>query len=231
VVCEMIESSGGRILTATPHQADPHPQKGFAKPGRHNTEVGIVMVIARQRRSTTQTARHVIRLKNLHHFLRSLHPARLPDVPRITRRGDYRPLRTERWGDPMATHGEIQRPPVGRINGRLRGELHGRRQTRTSTVRSRPNPLPFDHQPVRIAAEVPRRSGHPLDARAAAVAARARLAHNDDDAVSRRVHRIETGKHGRCSESIGQCCIGFRGRHSLRSFGQLQRRSGFLHLS
>jgi hypothetical protein len=28
----------------------------------------------------------------------------------------------------MATHGEIQRPPVGKINGRLRGELHGHRQ-------------------------------------------------------------------------------------------------------
>jgi hypothetical protein len=28
----------------------------------------------------------------------------------------------------MATRGEIQWPPVGRINGRLRGELHGRRQ-------------------------------------------------------------------------------------------------------
>ncbi len=28
----------------------------------------------------------------------------------------------------MATHGEIQWPPVGRINGRLRGESHGRRQ-------------------------------------------------------------------------------------------------------
>ncbi len=27
----------------------------------------------------------------------------------------------------MATHGEIQWPPVGRFNGRLWGELHGRR--------------------------------------------------------------------------------------------------------
>jgi pimeloyl-ACP methyl ester carboxylesterase len=42
---------------------------------------------------------------------------------------ESRPLRTEPWGDPMATHGEIQWPPVGRINGRLWGELHGRRHT------------------------------------------------------------------------------------------------------
>ena len=28
----------------------------------------------------------------------------------------------------MAAHGEIQWPPVGRFNGRLWGELHGRRQ-------------------------------------------------------------------------------------------------------
>jgi hypothetical protein len=27
----------------------------------------------------------------------------------------------------MAAHGEIQWPPVGRFNGRLWGELHGRR--------------------------------------------------------------------------------------------------------
>jgi hypothetical protein len=28
----------------------------------------------------------------------------------------------------MATHGENRRPPPGKINGRLRGESHGRRQ-------------------------------------------------------------------------------------------------------
>jgi hypothetical protein len=35
--------------------------------------------------------------------------------------------------------------------------------TRTPSVRSSPSPLPFDHQPVRTAAEVPRPSGHPHD--------------------------------------------------------------------
>jgi hypothetical protein len=36
----------------------------------------------------------------------------------------------------MATHGEIQRPPVGRFNGRLWGEWHGRRQSSGPAVRN-----------------------------------------------------------------------------------------------
>jgi len=34
----------------------------------------------------------------------------------------------------MATHGEIQWPPVGRFSGRLRGEFHGRRHLWTISV-------------------------------------------------------------------------------------------------
>ena len=37
----------------------------------------------------------------------------------------------------MATHGEIQWPPVGRINGRLRGELHGRRHSSSTPSKMR----------------------------------------------------------------------------------------------
>ena len=41
----------------------------------------------------------------------------------------------------MATHGEIRWPPVGRFNGRLWGELHGRRQCAGVDHRS-----PVDHE-------------------------------------------------------------------------------------
>jgi putative transposase len=43
--------------------------------------------------------------------------------------------------------------------------------TRKSTVKSRPKALPFDEQPVRTAAKVPRRSGHPRGSQACAHAA------------------------------------------------------------
>src|SRR3954454_13779356 len=48
---------------------------------------------------------------------------------RDTRR--CRPLRTERWGDPMAAHGENRWPPVGTFSGRLWGDSHGGRPRRS----------------------------------------------------------------------------------------------------
>jgi hypothetical protein len=94
-------------------------------PGRHPVRNRLV-ITASERRRTTQRACRVERLKDLHHFLRSLQ-AGLPGTPRRQGVPSYRPIRTKPWGDPMATHGEIRWPPVGRSGGRLRGDSHGRR--------------------------------------------------------------------------------------------------------
>ena len=77
-----------------------------------------------QLRRSTQRARQIKRLQDLHDFLRVLHQARLPRRASLTRhpglqasqdrtvgRSDGHP-----WGDPVAGNREFQRPPTGRIS-------------------------------------------------------------------------------------------------------------------
>jgi hypothetical protein len=66
-----------------------------------------LVITPRQRRRSPQRARQVIRLKNLHRFLRSLH-SRPPQIARQYQRApDYGRLRTEPWGETVATHGVV----------------------------------------------------------------------------------------------------------------------------
>jgi MFS family permease len=81
-----------------------------------------LVIATRQRSRATQRARQVICLQDLHRFLRSLHDLGAPRVTRQQERApDYRALRTEPWGEQMATHRENRWPPAGRFSGRLRG--------------------------------------------------------------------------------------------------------------
>jgi hypothetical protein len=99
--------------------------------------VGDGFVIdAGQRRCASQRADQIECLQNLHHFLRSFHRGPLVELPEAAspneRDGRCRPiwpvLVSER-GEPMAAHGEVGRPPVGRFGGRLWGGSHGRRHS------------------------------------------------------------------------------------------------------
>src|SRR5207248_1817264 len=79
-------------------------------------------ITANQRRRLAERAGQVIRLKDLHHFLRFLHAgppnhaltttrARIPTPQdRTVGRKDGHP-----WGETVAASGEIQWPPMGRF--------------------------------------------------------------------------------------------------------------------
>ena len=95
--------------------------------GAHPVRDGLVITPGQLRR-TAQRAGQVKRLQDLHHFLRALQAGPSARASKTGRAGAYRPIRTDSWGEPMATGGENRRPPAGRTDGRLRGDSHGRRQ-------------------------------------------------------------------------------------------------------
>src|ERR671922_78394 len=70
----------------------------------------------------TERAGQVIRLENLHHFLRTLHAGPPDRASTTTRAGLPTPQdrtvgrnRGHPWGETMAASGEIQWPPMGRF--------------------------------------------------------------------------------------------------------------------
>jgi hypothetical protein len=73
-------------------------------------------------RCTTQRARQIKRLQDLHHFLRAPQ-ARLLDAPPMTRRPEQPTGQDDTtgrsdghpWGDPMAANGDFRSPPMGRF--------------------------------------------------------------------------------------------------------------------
>ena len=97
-----------------------HPARQFPLP---NPIRDRLVIATHQRRCLTQRPRQVIRLQDLHHFLRLLHArlraaSRQQDTTRVPGAQDRTggEIRGRQWGELAAARGEFRWPPMGRIS-------------------------------------------------------------------------------------------------------------------